>query len=250
MAIVTDNVPGNSPDTVTWEISVIETSLTLNLKVYLEGAYNGSIMQGDLNGLGLLPLAQPYSVPPWNYFGSEEVLSIPGTNIIDWLLIELRDAPSAAQAIPATTVYRSAVFVKSDGSIQNIDGSTELTFPVSITDSLYVVIRHRDHLDIMSSIALTESGGSYSYDFTTGSGKVYGGESGYKEIATGVWGMVAGDINADGIIDINDKSAGWKLQGGFSGFQTADLNLDGQVNNPDKNTYWLPNIGKGSSVPQ
>ena len=249
-AIVTDNVPGNNADTVTWNIDVITSVINLALKVYLEGPFNGTDMNTTLNGLGQLPLSQPYSGSPWNYSGTEQVLSIPGIDVVDWVLIELRDAPSAESASTATIIGRQAAFIVSNGTVKAVDGTPELSFNQTINDNLFVVVYHRNHLSVMSSAGLIETGGTYNYDFTSGADKVYGGISGYKEIGQGIWGMVAGDINADKIIDINDKTDDWELQSGFSGFQAADLNLDGQVNNPDKDAYWVPNVGKGSSVPQ
>jgi hypothetical protein len=47
-----------------------------------------------------------------------------------------------------------------------------------------------------------------------------------------------------------DKNNLWEIQAGNSGYQNADLNLDGEVGNSDKNIYWLPNLGKVSSIPQ
>ncbi|MEZ5196306.1 MAG: hypothetical protein R2764_07895 [Bacteroidales bacterium] len=46
--------------------------------------------------------------------------------------------------------------------------------------------------------ALVESGGVYSYDFSTGVEKVFGGKNGHKELQPGVWGLISGDGDADG----------------------------------------------------
>ena len=50
-----------------------------------------------------------------------------------------------------------------------------------------------------------------TYDFTTGQDKFYGGDQGAVQLETGVWGMIAGDANGDGIVKYNgsdnDKNA-------------------------------------------
>ena len=248
IAIVTDQVPGNETDTAFWNIQVIETSISLNIKVYLEGPFNGINMNTDLNDLDLIPLLQPYSSNPWNYSGTEEVISIPGINLVDWVLIELRDAPNAVSANPTTIVAQKACFVKSNGRLAGIDGSLDLKFNLSISDSLFVIVYHRDHLGIMSSFGLKESGGIYSWDFSTSENKVFGGNLGYKEIAPGIWGMVGGDANADGEIDELDRTEGWNDVAGNAGYVGEDFSLDAQINNTDKNDIWLPNTGFGSQV--
>ena len=90
-AIVTDGVPGHDSDTVSWNIEVIDNAIRLSLNVLLEGPFEGLQMNTVLNEEEVIPLAQPYYENPWLYFGIEEVVSIPGIHIVDWLLIELRE---------------------------------------------------------------------------------------------------------------------------------------------------------------
>ena len=167
---------------------------------------------------------------------------------MDWVLIELRDASGADSATEATMIARQAAFLLNDGSIVGLDGISMLKFYKPINDSLFVVIWHRNHLGIMSTIPLTETGGIYSYNFTTSSAQAYGINA-QKELAPGVWGMIASDGNADGQVNIDDKDNVWAPQAGEAGYKSGDYNLNGQVANPDKNYFWVPNIGKGSQVP-
>lgn len=237
---------GNDTEIKTDYILAINPIIELEVSVLLEGPFNGSGMTLYLGDL--IPLTQPYNVALWNYNGTESVVSIPA-NVVDWVLIELRDAPLAVAATGATMVDRQAAFLLTDGSVVGMDGSSNLTFPNSITQQLYVVIWHRNHLGIMSANALTPSGGVYTYDFTTGSETVYGGSNGYKQLATGVWGMVSGDGDRDGVVGSDDKSGLWESEAGTEGYIYSDYNLDQQSNNIDKDDYWVPNIGKGSQVP-
>ena len=74
----------------------INAQVTLELKVFLEGPFNGISMDTELNVHNLLPLTQPYNVAPWNYAGTEQVGSIPNPEIVDWVLVELRETPGGA----------------------------------------------------------------------------------------------------------------------------------------------------------
>ena len=111
------------------------------------------------------------------------------------------------------------------------------------------VICHRNHLGIISHYPLTEAAGIYSYDFTTLADQVLGNLTGYKEIVSGIYGMVGGDGNADGIIGSSDKLLIWEEQTGASGYIMGDFNLDGQVTNQDKNDIWINNAAKNDQVP-
>ena len=221
----------------------------VNLKVFLEGPFNGTDMNTDLNP-SFLPLSQPYNISPWNYTGTESIATIPNNDIIDWLLIELRQtAGDSSYATSATKIAKQAAFLLKDGTIVGTDGNSMLEFNVIISDNLYAVIHHRNHLGVMSASPLPETGGVYSYDFTTGADQAYGGSLGHKEIGTNIWGMTGADGDADSEIGNADKNDVWAVQAGNAGYLSGDFTLDTQVNNTDKNDVWAPNSGKGGQVP-
>ncbi|TVQ13680.1 MAG: hypothetical protein EA361_09195 [Bacteroidetes bacterium] len=223
----------------------------LSLKVFLEGPFNSGSgqMNTDLHAAGLIPLAQPYNQLPWNYAGSESVGSIP-SGVVDWLLVELRDAPSAAQATSATILsgWPRAFFLKADGSITALDGSNlpQLN-DLAFDHNLYVVVRHRNHLAVMSSGGLPKIDDSYTWDFTNAITQAY--MSGQKLIGAGAFGMFGGDGDANGQVQTQDKNNVWNLQSGLSGYLQGDFDLNGQVQTQDKNNVWNPNSGIGTSVP-
>jgi hypothetical protein len=225
----------------------VSGSVRLSLTAMLEGAFDGTDMRTDLNSI--LPLSQPFNIPPYNYPGTESVGTIPGSNVVEWVLVELRDASSAALATPATTIARQAAFILNDGSIVGLDGFSDLEFPVSFSQDLFVVLWQRNHIAIMSNNPLSPSGGLYTFDFTSGMDQVYGGASGHKELSPGVWGMFCGDGDRNGTVDAGDKSSTWETQAGTAGYLPSDYNLDAQSNNIDKDSYWVPNFGAGSQVP-
>jgi hypothetical protein len=226
----------------------IQCQTTVSLKVFLEGPFNGSFMQTRLNSLDLLPSTQPYNQSPWAYDG-DEYRSEMIPEVVDWIYIELRDAYEATLAANSTIKSRQAAFVLNNGQIVDVTGSPYMNFDTQIEQNLFVVIYHRNHLAIMSAVPLQLVNGVYNYDFTTGFDKVYGGVSGYKQLATSVWGMVGGDGDSNGHIQLQDYSISWDFQAGNSGYLNCDFDLNGEVQNQDKNQIWLYNIAKQSMVP-
>ncbi len=221
---------------------------SLNMKVFLQGNFSGSNMATTLNQHNLLPLSQPFNFSPLNYNGTESVASIPNMDIVDWILMEFRDAATASSAASATAIGRKAAFVLKNGSIVDLDGISNLLFDYTISQNLFVVLWHRNHIGVMSATPLVKNNNVYQYDFSTGLEKVYNGSNCYKELIPGVWGMVGGDWNTSGIINLMDK-AKWKIVSGGYGYNNSDYNLNGVVDNQDKNDIWIDNYGKVSSVP-
>ncbi|MEZ5082109.1 MAG: hypothetical protein R2750_01450 [Bacteroidales bacterium] len=222
--------------------------IDLDVLVYLEGPYSSGSMSNDLYNIGLIPLNQPYNSPPWNYNGTESVASVPA-DVVDWVLIDLRDATSAATATPATSVEMQAAFLLNNGSVVGLDGSSVLQFTESLSNDPYVVVWHRNHLGVLSASSLTETAGVYTYDFSNSLAKAHGGGAGYKLIDTGVYGMASGDANGDGVINSADKAL-WTTNTGTMGYKPADFNLDAQVSNQDKNDTYVENGSLSSQVPE
>ena len=243
---VTSDDPANPSYTIPVTIHVVAG---FDVKAMLEGPYNGSTMNTDLNNNGVMPLSQSYGGAPWNYNGTETVAEIPA-GAVDWVLVQARDAADANSADTTTVVETIAAFIMDDGTIAGVKGGRFGFNNLNITQNLFLVVYHRNHLGIISANALTKTDGVYSYDFTTGSGQALGDTDGQKEISTGVWGMIAADGNADGIISSQDKNTVWTPQAGQSGYMPGDYNLDGQVNNQDKNDLLLGNETMSSQIPQ
>ncbi|MBN3034802.1 MAG: C10 family peptidase [Bacteroidales bacterium] len=243
-------ISGDTVDMGAYEFQFPVSGIILDLKVFLEGPFDGMGMSTLINSSGFIPLSQPFNTAPWNYPGTEAVTVIPHADVVDWLLIELRDTTFASLATPSTMVGRRAAFLLNDGTVTETDGVSTLVFPLlTIEDSLFAVVWHRNAVAIMSAFGLVENSGVYSYDFTTGAGQAFGGILAHKEIAPGIWGMAGGDGNADGEINNGDKNDVWVVQAGSSGYLSGDFNIDGQVNNGDKNDVWAPNTGMGGQVP-
>jgi lysophospholipase L1-like esterase len=248
--IYSANILINSNDPLQAEVSIpvtlnVVSGMEAELKIWLEGPFAGSNMHTVLNQSGLLPLTQPYAIDPWNYGGTESVAAIPNPDVVDWFLVEFYDSLGFNQQ---NLIEAKACFLLSDGRLVDLDGSSPLWLNASSGGDLYALLRHRNHLDVMSASPLPGIGNLYQLDFTTGENTVFGGSAGFKELAPGMWGMVAGDADADGQITMTDKTGFFGSQSGASGYLQADHNLDGEVNNQDKNDLWLPNFIGGYSA--
>jgi hypothetical protein len=207
-------------------------------------------MKTDLNENNLIPLTQPYYSSPWIYDGTESVTAIPNVDIVDWVLVELRETTGGPEtALPNTVIAKKAGFLLRNGFIVDLDGISPLRVDANISYNLFAVVYHRNHIPVMSAFPVTVINEVYSYDFTTSDVQSYGGTAAVKELAPDIWGLFAADGNADEIIDDLDLQNSWNLQAGETGYKTGDFNLDTQVDNKDKDDIWVPNEGKGSQVP-
>jgi len=222
-----------------------QTSLRLDVTAMFEGPFNGTDMTPDLNPI--LPMGQPYDTYPWEYDGAEAVSILPNADIVDWLLVEIRDASSASSATSATSLGGQAAFIQRDGQIVGLDGNPVLSFDLQITQNLFVVLWHRNHLPVLSNYAVIPTNGIHTYDFTTAASQAYGNNQ--NDLGGGVFGMIGGDANADGTINQFDGTEVWYLQVGRTGYLQGDANMDIQVNNEDKNDVWLLNNGKSEILP-
>ncbi|MCP5061061.1 MAG: CRTAC1 family protein [Ignavibacteriae bacterium] len=142
-----------------------ESGVLVETKIFMEGAYDSNLdeMTTTLNPADI-PLTSPYTED------ARIVGSIPA-NVVDWILVELRTSTESS-----STVISKSVFLHKDGRIVADDGTTgqiELDAPAG---SYYIVIKHRNHLSVMSSEPLIPLNSSTTtlYDFTTGSGQFYG----------------------------------------------------------------------------
>jgi hypothetical protein len=231
-----------------------QDDLFISLKILLAGPWNGTAMNTFLNSQHVLPLTQPYSGSPWYHAGTEHVgatFFASNPSIVDWVLVEARTGDPTQ--LPMAVVGTRAALLKSDGSIVDTDGSSPLVVPGIDPGLYYFVIRHRNHLAVMSASAVAMTTVAVaSYDFTTASTMAYGPSviiAPQKQLATGKYGLYSGDGNADGGINAGDQNAVWRGQYGNPGYLAGDFNLDGSANAGDINSYWRPHNGMGTQVP-
>ena len=211
-----------------------EALVKLSVKIFLEGPYdaNANSMTTDINAS--IPLTSPYSEDP------RQVTQIPNT-ITDWILVSLRSSANG------TAVTSKSVMLRNDGKVVADDGVTEEITLNAAEGNYYIVIKHRNHLKVMSATAIAlNSNTSTLYDFTAAENKFYG-TGGAKELETGIWGMWSGDTDRNGSVDAADRNATWNNRN-TSGYSDSDVNLSGVVDAADRNSTWN-NRNKTSSVP-
>jgi hypothetical protein len=176
----------------------------LNVNVLLQGLYS-TTSPGTMNQAN-------------NTSGTEY-----GADITDKITIELRDAIN-----PNIIHYQNSnVFLNTNGIAEISD------VPFTLTDSYYIVIKHRNHIETWSAApVLFGSAGQVSYDFSTSAANAFGNNM--KNVGAGYYALFCGDINQDGIIDGSDMSIVDNASSQFViGYTPQDLNGDGIVDSSD-----------------
>ena len=131
--------------------STIQRKVTVDVKVYIEGAYTGlNTMYHGLSESSQIPLNQPFNLTPWFYEGSEQLIELPNEEITDWIFVELREETSST-----TVQAKRAALLKNDGTIADLDGESDLAFYDLDPGDYYIIVHHRNHLSIMSSSKIT-----------------------------------------------------------------------------------------------
>lgn len=159
-------------------------------KVLLQGPHSGAgLMKKGLSAN--IPLSQPYNVEPWNYDGAESVGTVDGS-VVDWVLLELRSDIN-------TVEEQKAALLLDDGMIVQYNNVTHGVHFDNTPDgsSYFVVVHHRNHMPVMTGV-LNVFDGSF-IDFTDES-ICYGSPNAEIELETSIYGMIAGDVTSDGIL--------------------------------------------------
>lgn len=119
------------------------------VKVLLQGPFNGTNMNADLQMAGLLPTTEPYTALGFtvNNTGANlgtAVNSLTGDNtIVDWVVVEARST--------TTTIAESVVaLLQKDGDVVAIDGLSPVVFSTLSAGMYHVAVRHRNHLGVMT----------------------------------------------------------------------------------------------------
>ncbi len=216
--------------------------VVVNAKVFLEGPLKNYKMNKDLLEGNKLPLEHPYGNSPWNYEGNESVSVLPN-GIVDWMLVELRTNISAN-----TVAAKRAVLIREDGILTDLDGISLPEFNDIEDGDYYIVIRHRNHLSVMTASPVYLSQDTPLYDFTDSDNKAYGSK-GLKKSGK-YYAMYAGDGNGSGSITIADRNEIWSEENGQVGYKNGDFNLSSGVTISDLNQLWNKNNGTVSQVPE
>lgn len=226
------------------------------INVLLEGAYDsGGTMNADLESGSYLPELQPYGSShfqgsPKFYDGAERVIwdakngtDLDGVDIVDWIVVEIRGSIYGNH-----TLCKKACLLDSNGAVREIGGSDTMTFPV-LPGSYYVVVRHRNHLSIMSAdvwelVAVSGDAGDEPIDLHRGANVAYGSNA-QADLGGGYYGMYAGDAYA------NEEVSSYLIGNhGSTGYLREDLDLSGDVDSGGADSSLITaNLGRVSQVP-
>lgn len=212
----------------------------LSASVFLEGPYGaGPQMSDALRVTGLLPLVEPYTALGYTHVaggGGESinasVLNTTGNNaIVDWVFLELR---GAAPSYPVQATR--CALLQRDGDIVDVDGSSPVAFNVA-GGGYHVVVKHRNHLAVMSANTVTIGSTAGSIDFRTSATTTFGTDA--QRALGSVRALWMGDCNGNGSVVYtgtgNDRDLVLVRIGGVvptntvNGYHQEDANLDGAV---------------------
>lgn len=221
-------------------LTVSITAVYLNVQILLEGAWNGGTsMRYDLETTGNIPLVSP--------FDGETLAALPDVspqNIVDWIRLELRETSGGS------SVDVCNAFLLDNADLVSTAGDNAFAFPDADENNYYLIIRHRNHLDIMTadSYLLSNEHLNPTVIDLTDDSNVYGNLA-VKELTTGIYGMISGDADQDGQIASTDLNQNWRTETGTGGYLSADFDLSSEVQSSDRNDFWRINSGASTKIP-
>ena len=205
--------------------------IDVDLDFFLAGPYNvgtGSMNIG-LNTKGLIPLSDPYVL-------GVTVSSIP-SNVVDWILVQLRDKNDATSVL-----YSRTFFLDNTGNVIHTDGvTTNARFTGVPKDLYYVAVNHRNHLGVRTASTVDFSASNPSFNFKSNTGVFQNQSYSPQFLVDGSsnYGLYKGNVNGDAAVrktgtpTINDYTALLNYLGTnafiLNVYAGADINMDGDV---------------------
>ena len=243
-----------------------------------------------------VPLQDPYCDGSYNdiTIDTENPLSCPSVaveavpaNVVDWVLLELRSAAAGDNANVATDVVaRKPAFLLSNGRVVDASRYAEqimqdpallcavseleinqetcpdvefIELEEATDEDIYLVIRHRNHLDVISATNITgeedenRNADIYRHDFSVG-GSALNDASALKEKDSDIHVLYGGDVNRDGEVNITDytgtdDTVGAASSIGISAYHDGDTNFSSIVTPADYSDIIANNLTQSSQVP-
>ncbi len=196
-------------------------------------------MNTALNKADLIPLTQPFGSAPWNYQGQEQLNEIP-ENVVDWILVGLRDEEGSV-------IERKACLLTRQGHIISAEGNEEWLFAkrskedVGQQTSKYVLtLHHKSHLDVAFEVEPGETIDPLSGNLPIGMDQM-------KKVGE-VFVLYAGDYDGNQIINNLDINL-WQLNSALvNQYVPIDADGNGIVNNLDHNIWALNRAKIGNTA--
>jgi len=224
-------------DKTTADFTGINFMGKVDLKVFLEGAFNGT--NGMTSTFTNNPtieaqmLTSPYLDAP------ATVADVP-TGVTDWVKLELRDP-----ANPTTVLGKASAFLKNDGTIVGTDGVSKPLIKNGLPTSIVGIV-HRTHLSIRTPNAGIDVVNPVPQDFTTNLSLAYDNpaittnDAMFLHVASGKYLMYGGNGNSNTVVRFagpaNDRDYLLNtILGGNPGtiltnaYSTGDYNMNGTV---------------------
>ncbi len=184
----------------------VSGGIQLQIKAFLEGLYN--------SGSGQMNKAKDYV--------SGAVTDRFAGTVADQVTVELHDATTYA-----TVIYQAPLVNLHQ------DGTATAMIPVEYHGNYYITIKHRNHIETVSSSTISFSSLNINYDFTTSPSKAFGNNQ--KLLNTGIYGLYTGDVNQDGSVNASDRSlVNSRVISIDKGYLSEDVNGDGSVSTTDR----------------
>ena len=232
--------PGFTSDIALDDLRFTPTSVLVDVSALLEGPYDGSaLMLPGVDAAPDFPLADPYPALGYVHTGlgnggtlDPSLLGVGTTSrIIDWVLVELRDAVD-----PGVIVASRSGLVRADGTITELDNSSPLAFAVD-AGNYYVAVRHRNHLGLMTAAPVALSSTVQTVPLHLSATATYGVEA--ARVAGDRQLLWAGDVSFDGQLkytgEDNDRDPILEAIGGVvptataTGYRQEDVDMSGEV---------------------
>jgi hypothetical protein len=225
-------MPGHTLDTVLID-PFYSLKVAVSVKAFLQGPYN--IAVGGDSMFNTLKTGDYLA----GHFGSASFPAL----AVDSINIEIRTDDSAAASV---TRKFAPAWLLTNGTIRAFADTTKDYVEFDTTTSYYhVVVRHRNHLAIMSKDSISLSATPTLYDFSTALSQAYGTN---PMVGVGTrYGMWAGDTDTSGVVDVADRSTTWNERNQL-GYRSADVDVSGVVDVADRSVVWN-NRNKFTKVP-
>lgn len=245
---------------ITVEEGKTRTSM-LAAKVILDGPFvqGTGLMSDDLRIQGLVPMVDPYPALGFVAMGADVphrlspgVLAVTGNNaIVDWIWLELRSTSNSSDVVAAR-----AALLQRDGDVVDLDGKSALSMHVP-NGTYHIVVRHRNHLGMMTASSYALSGAATSIDLRSSAMATWGTNA-RKTVGSSkvMWsGETTGDAKVKFTGAGNDRDAILIAMGGAvptdtaTGYLATDVNMDGAVKytgNANDRDPILLNIGSSN----
>ena len=197
------------------------------------------LMSDGLRTGALIPLTEPYTALGFTTIGfqsvrtiPQSVLSVSGNNaIVDWVWVELRNAIT-----PTTVLAARPALIQRDGDVVELDGIKPLAMGIA-NGSYRVVLRHRNHLGVMTANAVALSGTTTTVNLKLFATATFGTEA--RQDVSGTQVLWGGNVVPDNFVKYtgssNDRDPIIVLIGGttpnnsIAGYRAEDVNMDGSV---------------------